>query len=349
MKKLIFFILLGVLFLCAGCSEQPVNSLGNKNIDDSEYLVVEIPFMPGFVEPIMEMEPPDELLNSGDENTDYVSLSEAYYDIYRVKIMWGHMFNNLPDSNYLDMSGSLMITIPGIITVKKTIDFENDDYLIERNDKWPHKIEWVAHITELDSDGLELEIYSAKNYLMTVVPQMLIEIYDQHHAVNFADMVELDTVITLDIYNDLWIRSKKVGPGDCIRGHLGGAWVHKNINYGYFFGKWYAEDYILMGYLGGTFQTDDNGYRTFTGGWCDLGGQFQGYLKGVWEYVNDAVSVKPYPSGKFRGVFSDCNSIIRGHLSGKFGYVLTDDASVTCRPRFTGVWSTCNFAVDNRF
>ncbi|MBN1212965.1 MAG: hypothetical protein JXA92_10340 [candidate division Zixibacteria bacterium] len=348
MKNLFFIVALGVLILCAGCSEQSTAPPVTDDGSNGEYFIAALP--EGVIDNLIATPEPETLVpNDPDDNS--FSLSEDYYNIHCVKVMWGHMFNELPDSNYLDMSGRLMITPPGLVAVRRTIDFENDDYIVWRNDAEVianrQYVEWVAHIAELDSDGIVFEIYSAKYYLATVIPQMIVEIYGRTFVFDFKLLDEMDTVLTLDVYNDLWIQSKKVEPGYCLKGRLGGTWVHKNFDQGFFYGKWYAVDNTLMGYLGGVFETHNDGRRIFYGGWCDIYGVFQGYLKGVWQYVNDvSPSVVPYPDGTFRGVFSDRYHIIRGRLQGEFGRFISDAAN-TCRySQFRGTWSTCN-ATDN--
>jgi len=347
MKNLFFIIALGVLFLCAGCGEQSTAPPVTDDSADGEYPVVDLP--PDALHNLIITPEPETLVpNDPDDNT--LSLSEDYFNIHRVKVMWGHMFNELPDSNYLDMSGRLMITPPGVIAVRETIDFENDDYIVRRDEAEitanRQYVEWVAHIAELDSDGIVFEIYSAKYYLAAVMPRMIVDIYGRTFVFDFKQLDEMDTVITLDVYNDLWIQSKKVEPGYCLKGRLGGAWVHKNFNQGYFYGKWCAVDNTLMGYLGGVFETRNDGRRIFYGGWCDINGVFQGYLKGVWAYDLITPAIWDIPYGTFRGVFADRWHIIRGRLQGDFGRFLSDAAN-TCRySQFRGTWSICN-AIDN--
>jgi hypothetical protein len=348
MKYVFFIFTLGVLILCAGCSQQPTAPPVTDDTSDGGFTAVDIPedILHGLI-----VVPEQDFLLPNDPDDNSLSLSDDFYNIHRVKVMWGHMFNEREDSSIMDMSGRLLITPPGLVAVRETIDFENDDYIVGRNETDiaanRQYVAWVSHIVDFDSDGIVFEIFSAKYYVATVMPQMIVDIFGQTFVFDFKLLDEMDTVIALNVYNDLWIQSKKVEPGYCLKGRLGGAWVHKNLNQGYFFGKWYAVDNTLMGYLGGVFETRDDGHRVFYGGWCDIYGTFQGYLKGVWEYVNDvSPSVIPYPNGVFRGVFSDRLHIIQGRLEGEFGRFLSDAANTCNYSQFRGTWSTCN-ATDN--
>ena len=172
MKNLFLIVALGLLFLCAGCGEQTTAPPVTDTSADGEFLVVDLP--QDALQNLI-ITPVPEILVPTDPDENNVSLSEDYFNIHRVKIMWGHMFNELPDSNYLDMSGRLMITPPGVIAVRETIDFENDDYIVGRDETDiaanRQYVAWVAHIAELDCDGIIFEIYSAKYYLDAVLPR----------------------------------------------------------------------------------------------------------------------------------------------------------------------------------
>ncbi len=345
MKYLFAFLSILVLILGSGCSEQPSAPETSTQPEVSDYTHVDIPYMEGIIRDLITTPEPEEAVTE-DPNSPQLSLSDTYFNIHRVKIMWGHMFNPLPDSNYLDMSGRLMITPPGVVAVRRTVAFENDDYIVRVNDaeinRFLQSVQWVAHISDLDSDGLVVEIFSARFYLATVIPQMIIDIYGQTFVFDFKMLDEMDTVIALDSHNDLWIKSKKVTPPDCLKGYLGGAWIHKSYCEGFFYGKWYAVDNTLMGYLAGEFTTGDDGVRTFRGGWCDCLGIFQGYLKGTWAYNNVTSSVWECPRGTFRGIFTDTFNIVRGHLFGEFGPFVDDVANTHSCSQFKGQWSTCN-------
>ncbi len=255
---------------------------------------------------------------------DPASISDAFFEIYSVRAVWGRIGDLSTGTTppVMDWSGGMAHNSAAMMVLRSLIDFEDGQDSVFRKDL--PGIGWISQTGGEDAfDGIHVELYHPKDVVYIMEPTLVFKAGPVEMVIPFGQLADLDTVITVAPGVGVAFQSRLVRQRDCPNGYLAGAWVHKDRTGGHFYGKWIASDGQPMGYLRGKFGTTDEGARWFRGKWFATNGDFQGHLRGEWGFAHEN---DPHPclacdwrAGWFRGKFSDADGNVRGRLSGRFG------------------------------
>ncbi len=346
-KFLLSLVALGMLALVIGCSQNPTaNKQINNNISSqfggyttaneapafgNRALATSVDQEKSFADPMSSL-----------AVLDSISANPSS-GIFRMRIVWGRL---MPDSSVkvvTDWSGSLATT-RGVELLARTIRFEANDSILTRTD--PKVIAWVSQTTT-GSDGIAANIFiprafptidttitikvdtlgdTTKTIVIDTIPPVPATVTfntaPYSRTFTLAELVKLDTIITLSDSNAIAFHAFRVTRISCPRGFLSGDWGGTDsLGQMIFSGTFTSQEFGLKGFVMGTFGTNDSGVNVFFGKWIDNNGFFQGLLRGYWgttpnHHANDRAKFRA--GGWFVGGVFDGNATLIGELSGKF-------------------------------
>ncbi len=327
--------------------------------------------LPAFGEPSMFAE---EVLA---EDVDYIDDMEDSPEVaglrnrrgarfYTLRINWGRLVRPADSVDcaaveiVYEWDGSLKVD-RGAIILKKTILFDQEDYIHERTDR--RVLEWTSK-TSPHHDGVLVQIIDPParpdsagngpelepNRVTFTTPQYS-RTFSIDELVRISEMVPVNRCGIAVSFNGFLEPERP-----CPRGFLAGIWkpvqpdttapvppdttnfaaadsTDRGEIRGHFYGNWIQSNGLPAGHLKGIYGVDSQGRHVFFGKYISLSGQCKGVLRGTY----GAISAAPFgdTAGYFSGEWVNRYRSVTGHLKGHW-IVGPNNA----RGMFHGRWNT---------
>jgi hypothetical protein len=293
--------------------------------------------------------------------------------VFTLRICWGRLMR-LGDADSLgcadrealyDWDGALSID-RGAIILKKTILFDEGDYIHKREDR--RTLEWTSK-TSPSFDGILVQIINppgpppesnstgagpAPNRVTFRTP-LYSRTFSMDELASISEVIPINRCGILVSFDGF---AESSGP--CPHGFLAGIWRHVPPDTttpeppvppdtfvvatvdtvtrspevrGRFYGNWIQANGALAGRLRGVYGINSQGRQVFFGKYIDLSGHFKGILRGTY----GSMSMGPFreTAGYFDGDWISESRTVHGHLGGTW-VAGTSDAPGT----FHGKWRT---------
>lgn len=306
----------------------------------------------------------DELLAEDTEYTDKYDTDHEVSGIrnsrgtrvYTLRISWGKLIRLRDDDStgcrYQEMAynwdGALSVD-RGAILLKKTILFENGDYIHKRSDR--RTLEWSS-TTGPHYDGILVQIIDppasrpdssgnadtppeAAPNTLTFKTRLYSRTFTMDELARISEVIPIDRCGTAVSFNGFLVSDRP-----CPRGFLAGIWKPlpadsipeppvppDSLSYaasdstggageirGHFYGNWIQANGALAGHLRGVYGVNSEGRRVFFGKYIDLTGRFRGILRGTYGAMSEAMYADT--AGYFGGEWIDRRGTVTGYLDG---------------------------------
>jgi hypothetical protein len=223
---------------------------------------------------------------------------------------------------------------------------------------------WVVDTLTNDSTftlGFHFEYDTTAMYDTTFTPVTVVDtVYPSNDAslvfstlnysrtFSLADLMKLDTIITLADSNEVAFQAMRIYRNVCPRGFLAGHWsAIDSTGFGYLNGRWIGKWGIADGYFEGHYGYNDDSVKVFFGKWIDSVGEFEGFLQGRWGilpnkhgqdeagngtetlvrgwFAGQILDANMTRIGVVRGGFGQCDSLASGFLAGRWKLICNDE------------------------
>lgn len=249
---------------------------------------------------------------------DVTIIDQSDRDRLFLMVTWGNLHRDSTIAYGTNWSGSLSID-PGILLLKRTIRFEDNDVIAPRTSR--DLIEWRS-TTYRGVDGVLVQILPNIEPAISVADTMIdssqiVVTFDTAPLkveLTLRELVNMRQVFPLDDGNAVAFTTMRVEPNACPHGFLRGVWRnHPERPGGVFFGKWEADDGAIRGFLRGHYGVSSQGEKVLFGKMITPNGRFEGIMRGHWDRYPDQES-----AGWFRGHWVDRHLDIKGGLKGEW-------------------------------
>ncbi|MBI5266081.1 MAG: hypothetical protein HY851_02500 [candidate division Zixibacteria bacterium] len=340
-KLLSLLAVLTAVLLLAGCSQNPTTPTTstslNLNSPTGGYTASNEPT--AFGDPELQGSVADEtafndpLLSSASVDS---LMRNPLGGWFHFRAIWGHLVADSTESMVTDWTGKLEIS-HGALVLRKIIRFEEGDEVLPRTD--PRIIEWVSH-TGSHSDGVAVDLFVPRPQPVldttfvvdtagdtsTVIdttwpepPTLTFTTPPYSRTFTLAELMKLDTVVTLSDSNEVAFWGMRMFRTTCPRGFVAGGWDKADSSgVGLFRGRWINRWGNFAGFYHGHYGINDHGIPVFFGKWIDSTGRFEGFLRGTWGFLPPQNEPDTRPSrGWFAGHIFDAGGHRVGILRGK--------------------------------
>ncbi len=212
MRNSILSLMVGLIMLAAGCSQQSSSTDPAVNTDESTpEIEASIQRLINLYVPAVE-ESETILPTSGFDFPD--EGVNGNFDIYSVTFLWGALgWDGPPDGEAIDWSGTLSVNGVAIIHPVFVIEFEPDqDSLIESDA--PHYSAWASHTTG-DFDGISFLVLLDRDVEYITAPLLTFDTEPFTISYDFSELIHHNAFYEVDSTNGVAVHARRIWHHPC--------------------------------------------------------------------------------------------------------------------------------------